>query len=94
MAITILLVMMKNMMTASKVLLRITAMHHFRTGWLRFMNPHDVRASAGYLASSFSYSRNSWMPPSGATFDAIVGSDARRAARPRNALPVGWAPRC
>ena len=74
MAITIEFVMMKNMMTASKVLLRITAMHHFRNGWLRFMKPHDVRASAGYLASSFSYSRNSWMPPSGATFDAMVAS--------------------
>ena len=91
MAITIEFVMMKNMMTASKVLLRITAMHHFRNGWLRFMKPHDVRASAGYLASSFSYSRNSWMPPSGATFDAIL---VGRAARPRNALPVGWEPRC
>ena len=91
MAITIEFVMMKNMMTASNVRLRMMEMHFFRSGWARFMNPQLVRASAGYLASSFSYSKNSWMPPSGATFDAIL---VGRAARPRNALPVGWEPRC
>ena len=62
-------------------------MHHFRNGWLRFMKPHDVRASAGYLASSFSYSRNSWMPPSGATFDAMALAPRRAASqRPSGGL--------